>query len=103
MSATLTEPAETYALLHRMEHAGLFTPWGMVEAIKINGETYLPMNGALNAGFETLGAYHLLAKHRALPDAIYNASRQSQELRRAVQFFYPLPQGQAPAATGASE
>ena len=103
MSAALTAPEETYALLHRMEHAGLFTPWGMVETATVSGKSYLPMNGSLNASFETLGAYHLLAKHRGLPNAIYAASRQSQELRRAVQLFYPQTQGQTPATTSASE
>lgn len=103
MSAALTEPAETYALLQRMEHAGLFTPWGMVETVSVRGKTYLPMNGSLNAGFETLGAYHLLAKLRGFPNAIYAASRQSQELRRASQLFYPPAQGQTPTTTSASE
>ncbi len=103
MSAALAEPKETYTLLQRMEHAGLFTPWGMVEATTVNGSPYLPMNGSLNAGFEVLGAYHLLAKHRGLPNAIYAASRQSQELRRAVQLFFPPSQGRVPTTTSATE
>jgi glycogen debranching enzyme len=91
MSAALSDPEETYALLHRLEHAGLFTPWGMVETISVRHPNYLPMNGSLNASFETLGAYHLLARYRGFPNAIYAASRQSRELRRAVQLFYPTP------------
>ncbi len=89
MSAALSDPADTYSLLHRLEHAGLFTPWGMVETFTVHGQNYLPMNGSLNASFETLGAYHLLARHRGFLNAIHAASRQSQELRRAVQIFYP--------------
>lgn len=89
MSAALTDPAETYALLERMEMAGWLPPWGLVETISITGHTYLPMTGSLNAAFEALGAYHLFAKHRGVPDAIYEASRQSPELRRAIRLFYP--------------
>jgi len=91
MSGALTVPSETYALLGRMEKAGYFTPWGMVETICITGHSYLPMTGSLNAGFEALGAYHLFAKNRGLPDLIYEASRNSPELRRAAELFYPTP------------
>lgn len=102
MAAGLQPPAATYELLARMEKAGYFTPWGMVENIEITGQHYLPMQGSLNAAFETLAAYHLLARHRGLPDAIYTASRQSAALRRAVQLFYPEPaaagQADPPAA-----
>jgi hypothetical protein len=97
MSAPLAEPAGLYALLARLERAGFFPPWGMVEAAAVNGSSYLPMNGSLNAGFETLGAYHLLAKHRAIPNAIYQASRRSVVLRRAVGLFFPQqPSGALP-------
>lgn len=103
MSASLTEPAETYALLRRLQKAGIFTPWGMVEAVAVSGKSYLPMNGSLNAGFETLGAYHLLAKHRGIPNILHAASRKSAELRRATELFYPLKQGRVPTTTSASE
>lgn len=89
MSACLTKPSETYALLERMEKAGYFPPWGLVETICITSPSYLPMTGSLNAAFEALGAYHLMAKNRASPDAIYDSSRQAPELRRAVELFYP--------------
>ncbi len=89
MSAELTNPPDTYALLKRMEKTGYFPPWGMVETISIDGHSYLPMTGSLNAAFETVGAYHLFAKSRAIPDVIYQASRQSPQLRRAVELFYP--------------
>ncbi|TDU63129.1 hypothetical protein EI77_04450 [Prosthecobacter fusiformis] len=92
MSAPLTVPSETYALLDRMEKAGYFPPWGLVETICITAHSYLPMIGSLNASFETLGAYHLFAKNRGVPNLIYEASRRSPELRRAVELFYPVPQ-----------
>jgi hypothetical protein len=103
MSGVLREPGELYGALRRMEKAGLLPPWGMVEASSVDGKSYLPMNGSLNAGFETLGAYHLLARNRGIPNAIYNASRESPELRRAVQVFYPIQQGEMPVTTSASE
>ena len=90
MSGALEEKPETvYALLHRMEHAGWLTPWGLVENIRADGSGYLPMISGLNAGFETLGAYHLLAKAHHVEDSIYKASRESTELRDAIKIFYP--------------
>ena len=90
MSATLhPQTAEIYELLERMEKASSFPPWGMVENLAVDGLSYLPMEGSLNAGFEALSAYHLLAKHRRIPDAIYEASQKSPQIRRAMQLFYP--------------
>ena len=104
MSAALAQrPAEVYALLERMEKAGFFPPWGMVENVTVTGSSYLPMNGALNAAFETLGAYHLLAKHRGLPDAVHEASRQVPELRHAIEVFYPSKTPQTSAVLQAAE
>ncbi|MDB6139423.1 MAG: hypothetical protein JWO94_2495 [Verrucomicrobiaceae bacterium] len=90
MSGTLEENPQTiYALLRRMEHSGWLTPWGLVENILADGSGYLPMISSLNAGFETLGAYHLLAKARHEEDCIYKTSRQSSEIREAMTLFYP--------------
>ena len=103
MSAALTEPPATYALLRRLEKAKLFPPWGMVETVPVNCSSYLPMNGSLNAGFEALGAYHLFAKSRGVPNAIYSASRHSSELRRAAQVFFPMKQAQSAQTKKAAE
>jgi hypothetical protein len=89
MSAPMADPAELYALLARMERAGFFPPWGMVETTSVTGASYLPMIGSLNAGFEALGAYHLLAKKRVIPNMIYAASQRSPMMRRAAALFYP--------------
>lgn len=91
MTSGLQEPAETYALLNRMEHAGYLPAWGMVENISADGSRYLPMISALNAGFEALGAYHLQARARGQEDIIYKASRECPELREAMKLFYPGP------------
>jgi len=101
MSATLhPQISETYELLERMEKASYFPPWGMVENLNVDGRSYLPMEGSLNAGFEALSAYHLFAKHRQIPDAIYAASLKSSHIRRAMQLFYPAA---AKAAGGDKE
>lgn len=90
MSAALRTPAsEMRALVQRMEKAGFFPPWGMVENVAVDGKSYLPMEGGLNAGFEALGSYHFLTRARGLPDAIYEASRSSPHLRQAMRLFYP--------------
>jgi hypothetical protein len=104
MSAALVEDAgEVYALLARMEQKGWFTPWGLVENVAVDGASYLPMNGALNAAFETLGAYHLLVRGRQIRNAVYEASCKSKELRRGVAQFYPNRTGNIPAAVQAAE
>lgn len=97
-----SKTADVYALLGRMEKAGYFPPWGLVENLDVDGRSYLPMEGALNAGFEALSAYHLLAKHRGIPDAIYQASRDCPQIRRAMELFYPRVSDSASAA-GASQ
>lgn len=91
MSALLQEPKETYALLDRMEHAGYLPAWGLVENVSADGSRYLPMISALNAGFEAVGSYHLLARAHSQEDVIYKASRECPELREAVKLFYPGP------------
>lgn len=89
MSAVLhPKPAEIYDLLQCMEKAGYLPPWGMVENLTVEGRSYLPMLGALNAGFEALGAYHLLAKNRGVRDAIYQASLDCPAIRQAMRLFY---------------
>jgi hypothetical protein len=60
-----------------------------VENLTADGSSYLPMNGALNAGFEALGAYHLLAKNRRIPDTVHEASSQCPDIRQAMHLYYP--------------
>ena len=82
-------PNEVHDLLRRMEAQRLFPPWGLVENVNKDLNDYLPMQGALNASFEVLGAYHLLAKHRGAKDEIYEACRANPDLRHAAALFYP--------------
>lgn len=76
-------------LLHRLQHAGWYTPLGFVENVPVDGRRPLPMIGGLNACFETLGAYHLMAKTEGQEDVIYKASRDSKEIREAMRLFFP--------------
>lgn len=90
MSAALQpEPGRVLDLLGRLEKAGYFPPWGLVENLRADGGSYLPMNGALNAGFEAIGAYHLVTKNRRITDSIHEASRHCPEIRHAMTIFYP--------------
>ncbi len=89
MSGQLRKADDTYKLLQAMESRGLMPPWGLVENVKADLSEYSPVIGSLNAGFECLGAYHLMAKGLNRPDLIYEASRQSAPLAKAVETFYP--------------
>lgn len=82
------DPKNVYNLLRKMEDEQLFPPWGMVEHFTKDVKEYLPMQGALNAGFECLGAYHLMVKHRGQANVLYDASRANAELRKGVSIFY---------------
>lgn len=89
MAACLDEkPADIYALLRSMEGENLLPPWGLVENFTQDKFDYLPMQGALNAGFECFGAYHLLKKSRGETDELYDASYRDPMLRRAASIFY---------------
>lgn len=88
-TASEPKPADVYDLLRSMEESRLFPPWGMVEHFTKDVEEYLPMIGALNASFECIGAYHLLARNRSSTNEIYAASLRNAELRRGASVFYP--------------
>jgi hypothetical protein len=98
MSGQLRTPDDTYKLLHDMEKRGLMPPWGLVENVKADLSEYSPLLGSLNAAFECLGAYHLCTQAHGKPNYIYQASRESEPLSRAVSAFYP-PRKYATEAT----
>ena len=87
-SALAEKPADIYALLRSMESENLLPPWGLVENFTQDKFEYLPMQGALNACFECISAYHLLKRNRQEPNELYAASMRSPLLRRAVSVFY---------------
>ena len=105
MSGCLAEqPADVYAVLRKMEEHELLPPWGLAENFSIDMSDYLPLLSSLNASFECLGAYHLLAKNRGMKDEINEASHRSHELRKGVSIFYPVTATSfAESKTGNSE
>jgi hypothetical protein len=89
MSAQLeADPRTTYDLLGKMEARGWLTPWGLVEHVKSDGRTYLPMIGSLNASFEAMGAYHLLMRHRNGQDEIYQAAIKDPVMQDAIKAVF---------------
>jgi hypothetical protein len=92
MSAALEpDPAEPLALLERLQALELFPPWGLVENVFADGTESLPLQAGLNATFEAVGAYHLLARADGQPTAIYRAAEQHPVVREAMTLFYPPP------------
>ncbi|TLD70350.1 hypothetical protein FEM03_11485 [Phragmitibacter flavus] len=91
MSASTDErPENVYDVLRRMESEQLFPPWGMVENFDRDVQQSLPMQSALNGGFESIGAYHLLVRHRRQSNAVHEASLRNEDLRKAGEMFFPL-------------
>lgn len=90
-ATTEPDPATTYRLLGDLEKSSYLSPWGMVENISADGTRYLPMISALNAAFEAIGSYHLMAQALKQEDVIYKASQDIPEVRAAMKIFYPGP------------
>jgi len=92
MAAALEpDPRVPLALLARMQSLDLFPPWGLVENVFADGTESLPLQAGLNATFEAVGAYHLLAKSEGRPNAIHHAADAQPVLRDAMILFYPPP------------
>jgi len=90
MSAAIhPRPSEVLRVIRELRQVGLFPPYGLVENVTVTGSSYLAMNGSLNAGFETLAAYHFLCQQQNQPDAIYQAASRQPELRRAMELYFP--------------
>jgi hypothetical protein len=92
MSAALDpDSARPLAVLEQMQALGLFPPWGLVENVFADGTESLPLQAGLNATFEALGAYHLLARTDGRPNAIHRAAESQPVVREAMSVFYPPP------------
>ena len=90
MAAALDpDPAVPLATLQRMEALHLLPPWGLVENVFADGTESLPLQAGLNATFEALGAYHLLARAEGKPNAIHQAASTHPVVREAMSVFYP--------------
>ncbi len=73
--------------IRRIESAGLLFPQGLPENIEIGLQLHNPMQGSLNAGFESLAAYH--GWRRGGTDVIDEASRRDSLLRAGIRRFWP--------------
>jgi hypothetical protein len=82
-------PDDLFGVLQRMERAGLFPPMGLVENVTVELDEYLPFIGALNAGLETLAAYHLWAASSGQRDEIYESASRCPLTRDAIRLFFP--------------
>jgi hypothetical protein len=92
MSAALEpDPEQPLAVLKRLQSLDLFPPWGLVENVFADGTESLPLQAGLNATFEAVGAYHLLARADGRPNAIHRAAGTQPVLREAMSLFYPPP------------
>ena len=89
MMAGRWQPAQTYDLLAKLEANALLPPWGLVENVRPDVSEYLPMNGSLNAAFETLGRTILSARFTGQPDVIDDAARNCPLTANAIRGFYP--------------
>lgn len=92
MSAGLRErPQDTLNLIGDLRRIGFFPPYGLVENVTVTGNSYLPMNGSLNAGFEALAAYHFFCLVRSHPNRLYQAADQSPHLQQALRHLINPP------------
>lgn len=83
------DPQPTWDRMQALEKVGLMPPWGLVENFTSDLAEYLPVPGSLNAAFECLAAYHLVARTEKKPDRIYDAARECEATKGAVGLFYP--------------
>lgn len=91
MSATI-DPDRSRARtgLRRLVEHGLLPPWGMVENVTADHDSWLPMIGSLNAAFETLSAGHFRAAGLpGNPNGLYAAARRCRPAVEAVRRFWP--------------
>ncbi len=87
--ASAPSPGSVFETFDTMRKSGFFPPWGCVENIDAFTGGSLPMQGALNASFEFLGAYHAYKAHYGEINGIYAAALRQRDLVEALKVFYP--------------
>ncbi len=90
MGLALSNPAAYSEGLQRLDGIGHLSPLGLPENIEMELNLYNPMQGSLNAAFETLAAYHGWRKRNSPQNLINQASKSYPLLRQAASRFYPL-------------
>jgi hypothetical protein len=75
--------------IRRFGEAGLLFPRGLPETVEIGLQRHNPMQGSLNAGFESLAAYHGWRRSRTeVVNVIDDASRRDPMLRAGIRRFW---------------
>ena len=76
--------------VRRLEQAGLLFPQGLPENVEISLTLHNPMQGSLNAAFETLASYHGWRRGKNGTDVIDQACLNDPLMRKgAARFFKP--------------
>jgi hypothetical protein len=73
--------------IRRLDRTGLLFPQGLPENIEIGLKLHNPMQGSLNAGFESLAAYH--GWRRGGANRIDEACRREPLTRAGIRRFWP--------------
>lgn len=88
MGLSLSAPDQYLDGLQRLIDRQLLYPQGLPENIEADLILHNPMQGSLNAAFETLSAYHGWKKRDSPSNHIDQASRQDALLRKGSSRFY---------------
>jgi hypothetical protein len=86
MELALTGRSDLPAGIASLDKAGILFSQGLPENVEVGVTLYNPMQGSLNAGFETLAAYH--GWKRGDNDVIDEASRHDPMLRAGIRRFW---------------
>jgi hypothetical protein len=86
MELALTGRSDLPAGIASLDKAGILFPQGLPENVEVGLALYNPMQGSLNAGFETLAAYH--GWKRGDNDVIDEASRRDPMMRAGIRRFW---------------
>lgn len=88
MGLALSEPTLYKKGLRDLDSARIPCPLGLPENIEIELRIHNPMQGSLNASFETPAAYHGWRKRNTPQNLLDRASLSSPRLRKAASRFY---------------
>lgn len=90
MAVCMLERERIPAMISGFEKAGIWFPLGLPESIDMDFSYHRPLCCSLNAGFETLAAWHGM-KGRGVNNVIDRAALDEPMVRTAMRRFYPQP------------
>lgn len=89
MGLALSDRSGLSGGIRRFGEAGLLFPRGLPETVEIGLQRHNPMQGSLNAGFESLAAYHGWRRGGTeVVNVIDDASRRDPMLRAGIRRFW---------------